>query len=341
MFLNCDWGISPEQAIAALQDRAKTLKEDLSIKDEDKAIGLRDFQSDKKVEKIAFAEINWDFITLRFLDNKLARVLLCIEGLDGYKLREEFTARFGVLSHLDNIKGVMRIERWTAEDKSTLTLTMFDSVPSLGIKNVVMVSFDQPNFSGEVYKRSQELKKSKKSEWESPPAQKIEQSTELVQSGNKSFKFLNCDWQESPEATIAAIKESAGIVIKEIPKSAIEYEAEGLREYGIDGFEFEGYKWSLRLDFFDNKLFQVTLESKDVAHIDTVKLASDICAKYGHKYESFLGMPELREWTAADGSKLFLDTRPKYVAAGWKGPGYDEEDKKRRDQALKKKKTKS
>jgi hypothetical protein len=140
-FLNCEWGISPEEAIISLREEIPDidLKENTQLKDEDKKTGMREFET----ESFLFANYKWR-LKLIFLDNKLANVILSSSKANKLKVIEELEAKFGKYE-VDLTKS----EIWEAIDGSQLSLRIFD----LSSKKVISVSYYAPGFWGEYQKR--------------------------------------------------------------------------------------------------------------------------------------------------------------------------------------------
>jgi len=139
-FMNCEWGISPEEAIAALQQESVdiNIKENINLKYEDKAIGMREFVT----HDFLFAGHKWR-LKLIFLDNKLANVLLSSSNADKLKTIRELEAKFGEYK-----TDITYSEIWEAKDGSQLSLR----TPI----NKIIISYYAPGFWEEYQKRKNE-----------------------------------------------------------------------------------------------------------------------------------------------------------------------------------------
>jgi hypothetical protein len=333
-FLNLEWGITPEQAIELLKNRVNTLKEDPNIKAEEKAIGIRIFKSNKDNQKELFAEINWDFIRLIFLDNKLSEVELYCEGLDYYKLKKELETRFGSPERHDRIPKTMTIDFWTAEDKSTFTLSNIDAM--LNIQDVTIASFIRPQFETEKTQLLKEHTRSAKSEWDMSNA--TSKSNRADTSG--PFVLMENNWGKSSAEIKQALWKSQQIELSPDTDLSIEEKAiNGLQKYRGFKFEFEGFYFSLNAGFLDDKLASVTLlDIYDIGRDNIIELAQKMLARYGKDFSKSPSEEDQRIWKLADGSEveLFIFLNGTTVSVRFKSPGYDKELSSRKGRVIKK-----
>jgi len=156
-FLNCEWGSSPEAIIAALKEESVEIKEDTKLEKLDKEIGIREFETDR-VKKFEFGGYNWDCLSLKFLDNKLVKVILDSENVDEWKLSEELEAKFGEYE----TGLVLNLKIWKAEDGSSLKLSV-TRIP--GFEKMVLITYEVPGFLEEYNKKKKEALKKKKTIW--------------------------------------------------------------------------------------------------------------------------------------------------------------------------------
>jgi len=175
----------------------------------------------------------------------------------------------------------------------------------------------------------------------------------------KTQQFQNCLWGISPEVAVKKLRESLNILITEkFNKNATEREMNklmGLRQFGIDKLDFQGFPWILTLDFYDNKLEAVSLGNANANLIDEMEILSQIEAKYG-KGKGWSAMIQTQvlsgikkdsdlidmhwKWKGADKSELSLNSSDLFKSVNWSSPGHYDRWEKRHDEAMKQLKTK-
>ncbi len=140
-FMNCEWGISLEEAITSLGKEMPDIdfKENMQLWYGDKKIGMREFET----ENFLFANYKWQ-LKMGFLDNKLARVILISSKADNLKVIEELEAKFGKYREVP----ITGYEVWKAIDGSQLTLM---EIP--GKKKAISVLYHAPGFWEEYQKK--------------------------------------------------------------------------------------------------------------------------------------------------------------------------------------------
>jgi len=131
-FMNCEWGISPEEAISALKQELINIEftESRNLSYTDRARGIRLFEP----EAFQFADYKWS-LKLKFLDNKLVEVILISSNVDESRILNELEAKFG--KH--EIHSITKDKIWKAEDGSKLYLVTW------GKKTFIM--YQAPHFS--------------------------------------------------------------------------------------------------------------------------------------------------------------------------------------------------
>jgi len=147
-FLNCEWGILPAEAIAALEQGSVDIdiKEDKNLEYENRAKGIREFVT----RSFLFADYKWE-LKLIFIDNKLASVFLTSSNANKLKAIEELEATFGE-RETTLIGATPLMEEWKAKDGSHVELIN----PKLPSEQII-IGFWGPGCYEEFQKRKKEI----------------------------------------------------------------------------------------------------------------------------------------------------------------------------------------
>ena len=144
-FMNCEWGLSPEEATAVLKGEMPDIdiKENINLKYEDKAIGMREFIS----YDFSFVGNKWR-LKLIFLDDKLSYVVLTSTGKTPNRLKvsKELRAEFGEYETV-----LDAWEEWNAIDESHLIV-----IETKAPRKAVIIAYQCQGYMEEIKKRKKE-----------------------------------------------------------------------------------------------------------------------------------------------------------------------------------------
>jgi len=342
-FLDCEWGAKSEQTIASSKKALQTtvgeidIVEDSNLSKEEKDAGITKFHTDR-AKSLQIDTYTWMWVDLKFKNDGLIEVALVGGGeTEDSRLENELETKYG--SYDDFIPVLTGVKIWKASDGSKLSFNSHTNP----VGKLCTLRYEAP------------------AREEGKATNVTETAT---QTGQKSMQFMNCEWGMSPEMVVKALSESLKVTI--VPKPAKkESEREldklmGITKYGLDNFKFQGYPWTLTIEFYDNKLEQVELKNFKKELIDEADILKQIEAKYCEgksssamltiyakarlqgvdvqKPTDFIDMTW--SWAGQDGSELSLSHLELVKLVTWSAPGHFERWKQRNDEAQKKIKSK-
>ena len=140
-FMNCEWGISPGEAIAVLKGEIPDIDiKEINLKYEDKKIGMREFIA----YSFPFVGYKWR-LKLIFLDDKLSYVVITSTGKTPNRLKvsKELRAEFG---EYETVLDAWEV--WNAIDGSHLMV-----IEAKAPRKAVIIAYQCPGYMEEIKKR--------------------------------------------------------------------------------------------------------------------------------------------------------------------------------------------